>query len=665
MELVKAELIDFHQLELEFSDPIPFVGINIPNYTIMKIVPKQDSRKHLVEVHEEFDLSQEVAVFWNNQKKIASVTKIAGSSEFERKFRYQGSLGVEVTEELTIFRIWAPTAIDVNLQLYPDESPDTPVAKIYKMSRNVEGVWALSLSGNTEGLVYDYGLVFPGGKTVNSYDPYAKACIVNGRRSVVVSEGRLQEYVFKYPRINNGLAHDSEVLMLHTHIKSLTEHETSGLHKRLRGKYLGLIEPGTKTKDGQVTGLDYLLQNKPSHLRLMPIVDFGSIDEKRNDGYSYGYDPVNFNIPEGSYASDPYNPLCRIIEVKKMIDGLHQRKIKVILDMMYMQIYNPKQHVLNYCVPGYYFRLNDKGEETNELAVEKFMAKRCILDSVKYWLSEYHIDGICFESGNACDIETMRRIREIADEIDPNIMIIIDRTLGKTHISNDKASTLRNADSLFGVNFINYSLESWLDHYPNTELEDSEKLMANMLGEFYDFQHINMLSLDQIIQSLRFLPKPDTIHDDTLWYKFILSIYFLSQGAISLNMYEIMNQGSELSFIDWDKVTKYQGVQEYMQQLIEFRQKHSVFALSNYADIHSKKHQIHLDTDVLAYSLMDEDITYLVVVNTTAQAKKVSLPTGKYNILIDNGQVAKYPHSIDLRDELMISPLDVMLLSRK
>lgn len=668
MRLLKAEITGFHTLELTWSDPIPFVGINIPGYTITNIEKTDDTyMKYKVEVHEEIEIHKVINVLWNDQKLVAENTKIAETKEFAEKYQYAGPLGVEIVNGLTTFRLWAPTALKVNLQLYSDENPSTQVAQIYAMTRNPDGVWALTLTGDTEGLVYDYGLIFPTGKVQNSYDPYAKACIVNGRRSVVLSNETLNPEFVKMQVIDNGLDHDSEVLMLHCHVKTLTDDISSGLHERLRGKYLGLLEPGTKTKDGEPTGFDYIKQYKPTHLRLMPIADFGSVDEKTQDHYSLGDDQININIPEGSYASDPFNPVNRIIEAKKMIDGLHQRKIKVILDMMYSKLLNASQHALELCVPGYFLRKTTSGKLTNEIASEKYMARRYIIDSVKYWLEEYHIDGICFKSINALDLLTVKKIREIADEIDPNIIIMGEMSGTKVSLAQENQASLSNADQLFGVNFINRSLQSWLENYPNVDLEDSQKLMANMLGEFYDFQNINMISPDQIVQTLQFYAKPQTVTNETAWFKFILSIYFLSQGAISIDVIEIMLRRNveELEAINWNKLQMLKDVQVYLKKLIKFRYTHPIFALAHYADIRQKQHQINLKDGLIAYSLKDQEITYTIIINTTDQKRSLSIPTGTYDVLIDRGEIFDFPHSLDIYDDIQVLPLNILVLSSK
>ena len=665
MQLLRAVVTSLHTVRLEWDNSLPVVGVHLPNYTITKIIPLDENNlSHQVEIHEELKLHQPIEILWNQQTLIAELSEITQTTEFEERYRYDGPLGVERADELTTFRLFAPTAKQVELQLYPNEDPSIPVAQIYAMTRNVDGVWAISLTGETEGLVYDYHLVFPDGHTCNSYDPYARACVINGRRSVVY----FGDDILANDSIPTQKYHNhSEILMMHAHVKTLTNSVTTNIHQRLRGKYLGVIEPGTKTTDGYPTGLDYIKQYQPTHLRLMAIADFGSVNEKRQDQYSVGDDPININVPEGSYASDPFKPIVRIEEAKKMIKGLHQHQLKIILDMMYSQIYNPSQHALELCVPGYFLRTDNNGRLTKEFASEKYMGRRYILDSVRYWFENYHIDGICFKAINAIDLETMKAIREIADEINPDHIIMGELSPTKVVLASEDQATLQNANQLLGVNFINPSLQMWLENYPNLDYEDSQRLMANMLGEFYEDQHINIIGPDQIIQSLSMLSKPTAVHSEEKWYKFILSIYFLSQGAISLDIDEtiIDNQVTSLVDIDWNKVDQYQQIKDYLQQLISFRYKHPVFALDHYADIQQKQHQIHVEEGIIAYSLQDQNVTYIIAINTTDQKRTLSLPTGQYEILIDQGEINEFPRSLEIYDDIAIYPMNVLLICRK
>lgn len=668
MKLQKAEISSLHTVDVFFDNPIPFVGVNIPGYTIIKVHNiDEEYRIHRLEIHEELQINQPLNINWNGQDYPVKLGEITKTDEFEQKYRYDGPLGVEINDDLTTFRLWSPVAYQVKLNLYADENPDTPIAQSYEMSRSPEGVWALSLQGDTEGLVYDFNIAFPDGITETIYDPYATACIVNGRRSVVLSYQTRNPKFVNNQRIDSGLSHDSEVLMMHCHIKTLTDHPSSGLHERLRGHYLGVIEPGTSTKDGLKTGFDYINQYKPSHFRLMPIADFGSVNEMKQDHYSVGDDLVNVNIPEGSYSSNPNDPIIRIIEVKKMIDGLHHKNIKVILDMMYSRFYNFAQHALEKTVPGYYFRINNNGKLINEIDSEKYMARRYILDSIKYWFQEYHIDGICLKDINCLDVQTVRQIREIADEIDPNIIIMGEHSEMGVHLDKDKQASLNNANQLFGVNFINSNIQKWLENYPNNDEKYLEALQSNMLGEFYDHDNINMLSPDQIVQTLKFIKKPDGVTDTVTWYIFILNLYFLSQGAISIDVITTMMKQNvdELEAIDWNKANQYQEIKDYLLKLIKFRSNNSIFTMAHYADINQKQHKIQLDNGVIAYSLHENQKTYTVVINCNINKQTVSLPTGKYTVLMNNNKIYDYPSTIEIFDELEVSGTTVMLLARK
>lgn len=341
------------------------------------------------------------------------------SQEFEKQFHYNGKSGSFCTEEGTRFILWAPTAERVLLRLYPCGNGGELLYSV-EMRPGEKGTWSYHTDEKLDGIYYTYEVTVEG-LALETADPYAVAAGVNGLRSMVVDlkntdpEGFAED---KAPAIQ------PENIIYELHVKDFSWHEASGISPEKRGKYLGLCEEGTTLYgDGiHATGMDYLKALGVTHLQLMPVYDYGSVDEADPERmYNWGYDPVNFNVPEGSYSSDPYHGEVRIRELKQTIMTLHQNGFRVIMDVVYNHMYD-KDSWLNRTVPDYYFREFEDGRVSNgsgcgnDTASERSMCAKYILDSVLYWAEEYHFDGFRFDLMGLLPVDLMNRIRVALDE---------------------------------------------------------------------------------------------------------------------------------------------------------------------------------------------------------------------------------------------------------
>jgi pullulanase len=226
-----------------------------------------------------------------------------------------------------------------------------------------------------------------------------------------------------------------------------------------------VVEQGTLSADGDKTGLDYLKELGVTHVQFLPMADFSTVNElKPLEQYNWGYDPQNFNVPEGSYATNPYQPEVRILEMKEMIQGLHDAGIRVIMDVVYNHVYLPKLHALEKTVPGYYFRRNEDGTLCNgtgvgnDTASERFMMRKYIIDSITYWAKNFHLDGFRFDLMGIHDIETMNEIRIALDEIDPSIIMLGEGWNLNTNLPPSEKAVQQNADRMPGVAHFNDAL---------------------------------------------------------------------------------------------------------------------------------------------------------------------------------------------------------------
>lgn len=344
---------------------------------------------------------------------------------FHQEFHYSGrDLGVTYDKAETTFKVWTPTADGLQIVIYRTNSE--PKGQIIPMQYGEKGVWWCRLRGDLEGYYYNF-LVAHGEETVEVVDPYARATGVNGQRGQIVDLAKTNPPGFVgLPRL--PLESPVDAVIYEVHIRDFSASADSGISAQ--GQYLGVIEAGTKTPSGIRTGLDHLQELGITHVHLLPIFDFATVDEEDPaSGYNWGYDPLNFNVPEGSYASDPFDGRVRIRELKEMIQGLHQAQIGVIMDVVYNHTFHSLASSFHRLVPGYYYRHHLDGSFSNgsgcgnELADERSMVRKFIVDSVTYWAKEYQLAGFRFDLMGLHHLETMQAVRRALDLISPQILI--------------------------------------------------------------------------------------------------------------------------------------------------------------------------------------------------------------------------------------------------
>ena len=348
--------------------------------------------------------------------------------DFEDKYTYTGSdLGASWTPEKTCFRLWAPTATSARVNLYASGDPGAKdLLRQIRMKRDVCGTWVIEVPDNLNGTYYTFDVTVRR-KRVEACDPYARSTGVNGQRSMVIDLRSTDPVGWEKDQDPHAGIPYTDVVIAEAHIRDFTIHESTNAINR--GKYLGMIETGTKTPSGIPTGIDHYKKLGITHLHILPMYDFGSVDESRPDipQFNWGYDPVNFNVPEGSYSSDPYHGEVRVKEVKQMIKGLHDNGISVIMDVVYNHVYEAKDFCFNMLVPQYFCRTNGRIYSNgsgcgNDTASERSMVSKYIVDSVCYWADEYHIDGFRFDLVGLIDTDTINSVMKKVHEKHPNVI---------------------------------------------------------------------------------------------------------------------------------------------------------------------------------------------------------------------------------------------------
>ena len=416
-------------------------------------------------------------------------------TSFDKKWAYSGTdLGFNYSPTSTTFKVWSPTATSVKLISYgKTTNPTATSVSSTSMTRgtsatpdnhatNTIGVWSLTIPGDQNGMVYAYELTFANG-TISDYagssygtlytntvinttnDPYSIATTQGGNRSVVVSPASITSNLVlaQGGSATWRVASPTQAIVDELHIRDFTISSTSGVSDKNRGKFLGVIQSGTTDPNtGTPTGLDYLKNEGFNYIQIMPSSQYSSVDESGNrttdkpNNYNWGYDPQNEMVPEGEYASDSVNPVTRILEMKSMVQGLHENGIGVIMDMVFNHVSWQQESAFEKSEPGYYFRRYSQSGCGNDTASDHEMFGKFIIDAVTYWAKNYDIDGFRFDLMALLDSNTMNKLRAELTTIDPHI-IMYGEGWQDSNENNIPETSINNAKKVSGIGFFNPS----------------------------------------------------------------------------------------------------------------------------------------------------------------------------------------------------------------
>ena len=374
----------------------------------------------------EINADEVFTVYYKGTPCVITVPNIYSTEEFESAYTYEGDdLGATWTKEATSFRLWAPTASAVSVNLYASGTEGTDdLIESVEMTADVNGTWIATVDGDQNGVYYTYSVTRKG-ETVEACDPYARTTGVNGNRAMVVDLDSTDPAGWEndtYVTVENY----TDAVIWELHVRDFSIDESSGMANK--GKYLAFTESGTTVPGTDIaTGVDYMKELGVNYVHLLPVYDINSVDETEG-GYNWGYDPKNYNVPEGSYATDAYNGEVRVTEFKQMVQALHEAGIGVVMDVVYNHVADAGNFCVNKIVPGYFSRIHDDGSYQsnsgcgNDTASERSMVRKYIVDSVVYWAEEYHIDGFRWDLVGLIDIDTINQVMEEVHAINPNII---------------------------------------------------------------------------------------------------------------------------------------------------------------------------------------------------------------------------------------------------
>ena len=366
---------------------------------------------------------------------VTTVTTVMSCSPAKKEYAsfelypvHTGSLTeMEYTPLATRFYLWSPTAEEVRLMLY-DAGEGGHAYETVKMEPTEDGTWTTSVDKNLLGKFYAFNVKINDKWQGDTPGINAHAVGVNGKRAAIIDWKTTNPEGWESDR-RPSLKSPADMIIYEMHHRDFSVDSTSGIKNK--GKYLALTEHGTMNSDKLLTGIDHLIELGVTHVHLLPSSDYASIDETKLEVLPYGglFDPANYNVPDGSYSTDPYQPATRVKEFKQMVQALHRAGIRVIMDMVYNHTFNTVESNFERTVPGYFYRQKEDGTLANgsgcgnETASERPMMRKFMIESVLYWIKEYHIDGFRFDLMGVHDIETMNEIRKAVNKVDPTICI--------------------------------------------------------------------------------------------------------------------------------------------------------------------------------------------------------------------------------------------------
>lgn len=589
----------------------------------------------------------------------------------------ENDLGAVYAPERTMFRVWAPEAQQVKLLLYPAGN-DTPVKESCVMEPGEGGTWCYTKQGDCAGVYYTYLVTGRDGRQQEAVDVYARAVGVNGRRAMVVDLSGTDPAGFRQDNYRNPES-IADAVIYEGSVRDFTIDSSSGAVNG--GKYLGLTEAGTKNSYGEATGLDYICSLGVTHVQLMPSFDFETVDEHRplGQGYNWGYDPDNYNVPEGSYSTNPFEGEVRIREMKQMVQALHDRGIGVIMDVVYNHTYRASDSNLNKLAPGYYYRTDDQGAFSNgsgcgnEIASDRAMVRKLIIDSLVYWMKEYHIDGFRFDLMAVLDIETMQEADRVLRSIRPDVFLYGEGwNGGPSVLAPERASFKYNMKQMPGIGAFNDDIR---DSVKGSVFEAHERGFVNgadnceqglrfgIVGAVehsqvdYDAYGIKPWAASPE-QSINYV----SCHDNfTLWDKLTVScpeedeellkrmnrlaaaIIFTSQGVPFLQAGEEFlrskpapgtgalvedsyNLPDETNSLKWDQIHIHRDMVAYYEGLMAFRKAHPALRLRKAQQVRDGLHFMeNVPAGVVAYELEGPE-HICVILNSRREAVTIDLP---------------------------------------
>ena len=599
-------------------------------------------------------------------------------------------LGVYWSPEKLKVKIWAPTASMVEMRFYKDGVHGESFLKT-NLRPEGNGIWSAIVKGDFEGKFYTFK-INDGGWLDEVPDIYVRCVGLNGKRGMIFDPSKTNPKDWKSdsgPRLQSAV----DAIIYETHIRDFTIASNSGIANK--GKYSGFAEENTTTEKGALTGLAHLIELGITHVHLLPVADFVTVDEEHpSEKYNWGYDPQHFNALEGSYSTNPSDGAVRIREFKQLVQALHNNHIGVILDVVYNHSYFAKESGFNQTVPGYFYRQKPDGTFANasgcgnEIATERAMVRKYIIDSLKYWATEFHIDGFRFDLMGIYDIDTMRMIRAELEKIRPDIILYGEGwTADSSPMPEQMRAVKRNCAQFPGIACFNDDFRDALKGSYGSKKSKGFVSGLELREEAVKFGIIGATNHPQIVydyvetSKYPWAAEPDqcinyvSCHDNyTLFDKLKMSVPKATDdelqkmvklaGALVLTSQGVPFLHSGIEFcrtkngdgnsykssdsinqIDWERKEQYSDVFTYFRKLIQLRKNHPAFRLKTTAEISKllnfcTQYQLGVVSYCIqAYEAGDSWNKIILVFNGKNAPVSIPLPEGTFKMVAYNGQI--------------------------
>ena len=631
---------------------------------------------------------------------------------------------VAYSESETTFTLWSPNADSVMVYLYEAGEGGEPV-KSQHLTRRVDGAFETSIRGDWKGYFYTFRIWDSDSKWELHETPgiFAVAVGVNGKRGAIIDFSETNPEGWSNDK-RPDMKQFSDAVVYEMHHRDFTIHPSSGVKNR--GKFISLTEEGTKSQEGESTGIQHLIDLGVTHVQILPSYDYGSVDETRlgDNRYNWGYDPVNYNVPDGSYSMNPYDPTCRIREFKQMVQALHNAGIRVILDVVYNHTYDVAQSNFTQTCPDYFYRLREDGSLGNasgcgnETASERPMMRKFMLESVRWWVEEYHLDGFRFDLMAIHDIPTMLEIRKMLDAIDPTLLLYGEGWAAETPLTpEDIRPTKANIVKMPGIGAFCDDLRDGLRGSCFDDKDEAflagkagyeQSIRFGIVGAIQhpqvDYTHVNyshapwalqptqmiayaschddMMLTDRLRSCVRPAKGKGEIKDDELkrLVKLAQTVILTSQGIPFIFAGEEVMRDKKgvhnsycspdsINAIDWSLKSKNKDLFLYYADLIQIRKYHPAFHLGDAELV--RQHLEFLDTDdcVVAFRLKDnaggdEWNDIVVVFNANRKPVTLDLPTEEYYVaVVENGAVDFQAANV-YQGKVTVAPQSATILKR-
>lgn len=627
-------------------------------------------------------------------------------------------LELTVNDNGTRFRLWSPRAEAVRLNIYPT-GRNSDAERVVEMTRGENGTWTASFPEKLYGSFYTFQIKNNGKWLNETPGIYAKAVGTNGERAAIIDFSTTNPEGWETDR-GPALKHINDAVLYEMHHRDFSIHPSSGIVNK--GKFLAMTEEGTRNATGEATGIDHLKELGVTHIHILPSYDYNSVDESNlpANRYNWGYDPINYNVPEGSYSTNPADPTARIREMKEMVKALHDAGIGVVMDVVYNHTAENDGSNFSLTAPGYFYRHRPDGSYSdasgcgNETASDREMMRNFIVNSVKYWAKEYHIDGFRFDLMAIHDTETMNEVTKALKEINPDIFVYGEGwTAGDSPLPAERRALKENVSKMPDVAVFSDDIRDAVKgHYSNAadrgfatgKPGNEETVKIGIVGATahpqvdyskgnnskfpyasaptqvinYVSCHDDLMLTDKLRKSMPEATDAERMRAARLAQTIVMT----SQGTPFIwtgeeifrdkkGVHNSYNSPDSVNAIDWSLKNKNNEQFRYYQELIKLRKAHPAFRMTTAWQVarHLKFDKVEGD-NLISYSLTDnangdEWKEIKLVFNGSDQPRTVKVARGNWIVIAEDGNIAADGLGTSEGGKIEVAPCSALILARK